>query len=97
MINVHEIFICKPGNASKLAKLFKEVFAGNAEIVNILTDITGEFNRVVVISKYENLKDYEQRFQKYMQNDDEVKKMKEKMQGYHDLYLSGSREIFQVL
>jgi hypothetical protein len=31
-----------------------------------------------------------------MQNDEEIKKMKEKMQGYHDLYLTGSREIFQV-
>jgi hypothetical protein len=25
MIIVHDIFICKPGNASKVAKLFKEV------------------------------------------------------------------------
>ena len=28
MIHVHEIFICKPGNASKLAKKFKEAMAG---------------------------------------------------------------------
>ena len=32
MIIVHDIFICKPGNASKLAKLFKEVMAGNDEL-----------------------------------------------------------------
>ena len=51
MIIVHDIFICKPGQASKMAKLFKEVMAGNEEFVNILTDMTGEFNRVVMVSK----------------------------------------------
>jgi hypothetical protein len=27
---------------------------------------------------------------------EEMKKMKEKMQGYQDMYLTGSREIYQV-
>jgi hypothetical protein len=31
-----------------------------------------------------------------MQDSDEMKKMKEKMKGYQDMYLTGSREIFQV-
>jgi hypothetical protein len=31
-----------------------------------------------------------------MQGSDEAKKMKEKMQGYHEMYLTGSREIYQV-
>ena len=53
MIIVHDIFICKPGNASKLAKLFKEVMADNNELVNIMTDITGQYNRVIMVSKYE--------------------------------------------
>jgi hypothetical protein len=55
MIIVHDIFICKPGNASKLAKLFKEVMADNKELVNIMTDMTGQYNRVVMVSKYDNL------------------------------------------
>jgi len=96
MIIVHDIFICKPGQASKMAKLFKEVMTGNEELVNIMTDMTGEFNRVVMVTKYDSLTAYEQNFQKYMQDSDEMKKMKEKMKGYHDMYLSGSREIFQV-
>ena len=96
MIIVHDIFICKPGQASKMAKLFKEVMTGNEELVNIMTDMTGEFNRVVMVTKYDNLTAYEQNFQKYMQDSDEMKKMKEKMKGYQDMYLTGSREIFQV-
>jgi predicted translin family RNA/ssDNA-binding protein len=96
MIIVHDIFICKPGQASKMAKLFKEVMTGNEELVNIMTDMTGEFNRVVMVTKYDNLAAYEQNFQKYMQDSDEMKKMKEKMKGYHDMYVAGSREIFHV-
>ena len=67
MIIVHDIFICKPGNASKVAKLFKEVMAAQPELVNIMTDLTGDFNKVVMVSKYDSLTAYEQNFQKFMQ------------------------------
>ena len=97
MIIVHDIFICKPGNASKLAKLFKEVMAGNADLVNVMTDMTGDFNKVVMVTKYESLTAYEQSFQKYMQGTEELKEMKEKMKDYHELYLTGSREIYRVV
>ena len=96
MIIVHDIFVCKPGNASKVAKLFKEVMADSKEVVNIMTDLTGGYNKVVMVSKYDSLTAYEQNFQKYMQDSEEMKKMKEQMKGYHDLYLTGSREIYQV-
>lgn len=96
MIIVHDIFICKPGNASKFAKLFKEVMAGNDELVNIMTDMTGDFNKVVMVTSYESLTAYEESFQKYMQDSDETKKIKEQLKGYHDMYLTGSREIYQV-
>ena len=96
MIIVHDIFICKPGNASKFAKLFKEVMADNKELVHIMSDVTGEFNKVVMVTQYDSLAAYEQSFQKYMQDSEEVKTIKEKMKGYHDLYLSGSREIYHI-
>jgi len=96
MIIVHDIFICKPGNASKLAKLFKEVMAENKELVNIMTDMTGPYNKVVMVSKYDSLTAYEQSWEKYKQDTEAMKKMQESMAGYQDMYLSGSREIFQV-
>ena len=96
MITVHDIFICKHGNASKFAKLFHAVLADNDEVVNIMPDMTGDFNKVVMVTKYDSLTAYEQSFQKYMQDNEEMKKMKEKMQGYHEMYLTGSREIYQV-
>ena len=96
MIIVHDIFICKPGNASKVAKMFKEAMSGNNELVNIMTDMTGQYNKVVMVTKYDNLSAYEESFKKYMENSEEMKKMQETMKGYHDMYLTGSREIYQV-
>ena len=96
MIIVHDIFVCKPGNASKLAKLFKEAMSGNEELMHILTDMTGQYNRVIMVSQYESLKAYEESWDKYMQNSEEMKKMQEAMKGYHEMYLSGAREIYQV-
>ena len=96
MIIVHDIFICKPGNASKVAKMFKEVIAENKELVNIMTDMTGPYNKVVMVSKYDSLTAYEQSWEKYKENTEEMKKMQEKMAGYHEMYITGSREIYQV-
>jgi heme-degrading monooxygenase HmoA len=96
MIIVHDIFVCKPGNASKVAKLFKEVMADNKELVNIMTDITGQYNRVIMVSKFDSLEAYEKSWDKYQENAEEMKKMKEKMAGYTDMYLTGSREIFKA-
>lgn len=96
MINVHDIFVCKPGNASKLARMLKEAREGDKELVNIMTDITGQFNRVIMVSQFENLAAYEQHLNKYMQGSEEIKKQLEKMQGYQDMFLTGSREIYKV-
>ncbi len=96
MIIVHDIFVCKPGNASKLAKMFKEAMTGNAELVNIMTDMSGQYNRVVMVSKFDNLTAYEQSWEKYKNEPEAMKKMNEIMAGYIDMYLTGSREIYQV-
>jgi hypothetical protein len=96
MIIVHDTFICKPGNASKLAKKFKEAMAGTLDLVHIMTDVTGQFNKVVMVSRYDNLTAYEESFKQYMEDSEAMKKMKTAMEGYHDMYQTGSREIYQV-
>lgn len=96
MIIVHDIFVCKPGNASKMAKMFKEMMAKNKELVNIMTDMTGQYNRVIMVTKYDSMAAYEKSFKQYMNPTKEMKKMMEKMAGYTDLYLTGSREIYRT-
>jgi len=94
MIIVQDTFVCKPGNASKLAKLFKEVMGSRPEVVNIMTDMTGPFNRVVVVTRHDSLTAYEKSWENMSQ--EESQKMQEMMKGYTEMYQSGSREIFQV-
>ena len=69
---------------------------GNKELVNIMTDVTGPFNKIVIVTTYDSLTAYEDSWKKYEENTEEMKKMKEKMAGYHEMYLTGSREIYHV-
>ncbi|MDO6433675.1 NIPSNAP family protein [Flavitalea sp. BT771] len=96
MIQVHDIFVCKPGNASKLAKKFKEAMTSASELVNILTDMSGQYNRVIMVTQYENLTAYEKSWEKYKEDTEAMKKMEAAMAGYQDMYLTGSREIYQI-
>jgi hypothetical protein len=61
-----------------------------------MTDMTGQFNRVIIVSQYASLTEYEQSWEKYKENTVEMKKMEEAMKGYQDMYLTGSREIYQT-
>ncbi len=94
MIVVRNCFVAKPGQASKLAAQLKEAAAA-AKIPHhrILTDLTGDFNRVVMEYEAENIAEFDARMKDYATNS----VMREKMKGYTDLYITGSREIFQVV
>ena len=96
MIIVHDIFICKPGNASKVAKLFKE-WTGVVpkKNIHIMTDMTGQYHRVVVASSFDSLAAYEEEM-KTMGQTPKEKEIMEKMKDMNEMYVSGSREIFKV-
>jgi len=94
MIVVRNCFIAKPGNASKLAAQLKEAAtAADLPRFRVLTDVTGEFNRVVMEYEAENTSEFEARMQEYRTNT----AFREKMKGYTDLWVSGSREILQIV
>jgi len=93
MLVVRNCFVAKPGNASKLAAQLKEAAAtANIPRHRILTDLTGEFNRVILEYEVENAAQFEARMKDYMTN----AAFREKMKGYTDLWISGSREILQI-
>jgi hypothetical protein len=96
MIIVHDIFICKPGNASKIAKMFKEwADVVPEKNVQVMTDMTGQFHRVIAASSFEDLTAYEEAMKTMGQTPEEQKVM-EKFKDMNELYVSGSREIFKV-
>ena len=94
MIVVRNCFIAKPGQASKLAKQMKEAAAVATGLkgYRVLTDLTGDFNRVILEYEADNVGEFEQRMRDYATN----QAFRDKMQGYTDLYVTGSREILQV-
>jgi len=94
MLVVRNCFVAKPGNASKLAAQVKEAAAtGKFPRHRVLTDLTGEFNRVILEFEVENLKEFESQLKDYGTNE----AFRAKMKGYTDLYISGSREIMQIV
>ncbi len=50
-----------------------------------------------MVSKYESLSAYEKNWEKYKQETKEMKEAMAKMAGYQDMYLTGSREMYQVM
>ena len=93
MLVVRNCFIAKPGQASKLAAQIKEAAAvGNIPRHRVLTDLTGEFNRVILEFEVENVSGFEARLKDYATNE----AFRAKMKGYTDLWISGSREILQI-
>ena len=93
MIIVRNCFVAKPGQATKLAKQLKEA-AATAKLPNhrILTDLTGDFNRVVMEFEAQNVAEFETRLQDYATNE----AFREKMKGYTDLWTTGHREILRL-
>ena len=93
MLVVRNCFVAKPGNASKLASQLKDAAAtANIPRHRVLTDLTGEFNRVILEYEVENVAQFEARMKEYMTN----AAFREKMKGYTDLWSSGTREILQI-
>jgi hypothetical protein len=93
MLVVRNCFVAKPGHASKLAAQLKEA-AAVAKIPKhrVLTDFTGEFNRVILEFEVENIAGFEARLNGYHSND----AFREKMKGYTEFWISGTREILQI-
>ena len=89
MLIIREVFIAKPGQASKLAKMFKEYMPGS----KIMTDMAGTFNTVVAETEVESLAAFEKRMEDYKKES----KTDNKMKGYTEMYMKGKREIYQVV
>ncbi len=93
MIVVRNCFVAKPGNASKLAAQLKEAAAvSGMGKYRVLTDLTGDFNRVVLEYEAENIGEFEARMKDYATN----AAFRDKMKGYTDLWVTGNREILQI-
>lgn len=94
MLVYREIFVAKPGQASKLAKLMKEVMTADPNFKGrVMTDMIGNYNTVVVEGEVESLAAWEKSMQEMMNMPPEIA---EKMKNYTDMYQTGRREIWRI-
>lgn len=94
MFVVRETFTAKPGKASALAALFKQVMAEMPRMKpKVMTDFIGQFNTVVLETEAEDLGEFEKTMQEYMSRQD----LRDKMKGYTELYQEGRREVFKIV
>ena len=96
MIVVREVFIAKPGMASKLAKMFKDEMAnepsGNGS--KVMTDVVGAYNTVVIETEYKDLSAFDKEMQEFTRKPrPEADPAKPK---HTDMYIEGKREILRV-
>ena len=94
MFVVREEFTAKPGQASKLAALFKDTLSMlPGHKFRVLTDQIGPFNTVILETDVEDLAEFGKLMEEYGKRAD----IREKMKGYTELYLTGKREVYKVV
>ena len=99
MLIVREVVTTKPGQASKLAKLFRKVFASDPT-ARVMTDMVGNYNTVVVEMQGKNLAEFERQMEEYKSGKPDPNidpKVAEEMSHYTEMYLTGRREIYQIV
>ncbi|MFN8178663.1 MAG: hypothetical protein U0167_12085 [bacterium] len=93
MIVVRTIFVAKPGQASQLAAQFKSAAAAaGIPRHRVLTDLTGESNRVVFEHEVESVGEFES----MMKDSGRGDAMRKGLKGYTDMYLTAQRELLQT-
>lgn len=95
MLIIRETFTAKPGQASKLAKLFKKAF-GSEPNIRVMTDLIGDYNTVVMEMQAKNLAEFEAKMEEYKSGKMDPK-VAEEMKNYTEMYLTGRREVYQVI
>ena len=94
MVIVRNSFIAKPGQAGKLAAQLKEMaIAGNLWNFRLMTDLTGDFNHVIMEHEVESASEFETLMTKYSSDP----RAREKSKGHTDLWTTGRRELFRVV
>ena len=94
MVIVRNSFTAKPGQAGKLAAQLKEMAkAGNLRNSRIMTDLTGDFNQVIMEHEVESAAEFEELLTRYAADP----QAREMAKGYTELWTTGRRELFRVI
>ena len=98
MFVVREMMHCKPGKVGEMVKRFKQMMplmkeAGFTTMPRVMTDVAGEpFWTIVWEQDVESVEQYMEASRQAMSDP----RMQTIMEGYHDIVVSGKREIFKL-
>jgi len=99
MLVVRETFTANPGQASKMAKLFRKVFA-DKKTFRVMTDLIGSYNTVIMEMQVKDLAEFERVMKEYATGKPgpgmDPNAFKE-MSKYTEMYQTGRREVFQIV
>ena len=94
MYVIRETFTARPGKASGLAAMFKQVMGEIPSLkTRVMTDYIAGFNTVVLETEVPNLAEFEKELEQYMSRQD----LRDKMKGYTEMYQEGRREVYKVV
>ena len=94
MYVIRETFTAKPGMASKLARMFREMSKDMpGPRSRVLTDFIGPYNTVVWEMEVKEIAEFEKLMKEYAEKPD----MGKQMAGYTEMYTTGKREIYRVV
>ena len=94
MVIVRNSFIAKPGQAGKLAAQLKDMAnAVSLRNCRVMTDLTGDFNHVIMEHEVASASEFEELMTRYSSDP----QAREKAKGYTDLWSTGRRELFRVV
>lgn len=100
MYIIREVFTAQPGQASKLAKLFKKMSKMPGMEGRVMTDMVGPYNTVVMEMEVDSLAKWEEEMMKYRSGKPDPNtdpELAQEMAHYHEMYQSGRREIYQIV
>lgn len=94
MYLIRNTFAAKPGQAGKLANQLKEMVSiGKLRNPRILTDVSGDFNTVVMEHEMETLSEWETLMERY-RTDPQIRSL---AAGYLELWTTGKRELYKIV
>ncbi len=99
MYIIREVITAKPGQASKLAKLFKRMPMTPGSNARIMTDMTGNYNTVVMEMEVASLAEFEKQMEEVKSGKPDPNidpELAKELSHYPEMYLTGRREIYQV-
>jgi len=101
MYLIREVMYCKPGKVKPMIEKFKVMNEFGPKLgmpkMRIMTDFCAEqYWTLIAEMEVQSIEEFEKGMTNPQGSPDDMKAMEKAMEGYHDLVISGRREIYRI-